>query len=160
MKVNETQQGHIQDASVRKRQTGEDGAESFQEIMNRMSGQGTAGPHSIPGPGPVPVLDGVQIVAGSGRVDTSSNPALAKERVLQEIRDTLDMIDRYAENLGNPSLSTAEMKPLVEHLEARMDGLRRMGADPAMPEALRNVASDLAVTIGTEAAKFGRGDYD
>ena len=160
MKVNETQQGHIQDASVRKRHSGEDGAGSFQEIMNRMSGESPPGPHSVPGPGPVPVLDGVQIVAGSGRVDTSSNPALAKERVLQEIRDTLDVIDRYAANLGNPSLSTAEMKPLVEHLEARMDGLRRMGADPAMPEALRNVASDLAVTIGTEAAKFGRGDYD
>ncbi len=160
MKVNETQHGQIQDTSIRRRQPAEEGAESFQEIMNRMSGHGPVGQPSVPGPGPVPVLDGVQIVAGSGRVDDPSSPALAKERVLQEIRDTLDMIDRYAMDLGNPSLSTAEMKPLVEHLEARMAGLRRMEADPAMPEALRNVVSDLAVTIGMEAAKFGRGDYD
>jgi len=158
MKVNETS-GHIQGPPVRKNRPGGGGDGTFQEIMDQVSRQGSTAPGSPSLPASVPVFDGVQILPGAGGVDASPATA-ARERVLQEIRDTLDVVDRYAAHLGNPSLSASDLRPLAEHLEGRLGGLRRMEADSELPGTLRSVVSDLAVTISAEMAKFGRGDYE
>jgi hypothetical protein len=161
MKVNETQHGTIQAPSVPKSGSQTDGSETFQSIMDQVTRQGGTDQSAVRGAGPPPVMDGVQILPGAGQVEASSSAGAAgKEQLLQQIQDTLDVIDRYAVDLADPSLSTKDMQPLVDHLEGSLGDLQNMASDPEMPEALRSVVSDLTLTISTEVAKFGRGDYE
>ena len=157
MKVSETQHGQVtgSEGKVRTRPS-EQG--DFQKIMDQAVQKGQAGGEVQSASG-VPVPQGVQIIPGLDRVQAVHSEG-AKDRLLSDLRETLDMVDHYAAALGNSSLSSQEMRPLVEHLEGRVQGLREMESDPALPDKLRNVVSDLAITIGTEAAKFGRGDYE
>ena len=160
MKVNETQHGTTQVPSVQKSESQKDGSQTFQSIMEQVTRQGGTAQSAVQGAGPLPVMDGVQILPGAGQVEATSSASAAKEQFLQQIRDTLDVIDRYAADLGDPSMSTTDMQPLVDHLKGSLGDLQRTASDPEMPEALRSVVSDLTLTIGTEVAKFGRGDYE
>lgn len=159
MKISETQHGQIAGTGTQKNRTpaGEEGR--FQEIMEQAVQKEAAGGSGVRKPAGVPIPDGVQIIPGLERVQSVQAEG-ARDRLLSDIRETLDLVDHYARALGNPSLSPEEMRPLVEHLEGRIDGLRQMEADPAVPGKLRDVVSDLAITLGTEVAKFGRGDYE
>jgi hypothetical protein len=128
----------------------------FREIMERIapreSGQVQegAGPEGPPPPG------GVQIVPGLTQV----GPSARKAEVLSQLKETIDTIDFYAARLGDPRVSTRDMAPLVSHLETRMTELDKAAHDQELPEGLRSMLSDLAAAIGSEVAKFGRGDYD
>jgi hypothetical protein len=157
MKITDAQQGQIpgrvDGKSARRNDEG-----GFQKVMDQVA-QKDRGAAGAPGVAGAPPPDGVQIVPGLEKVD-GVHAGGPKEMLLREIRETLDVIDHYAADLGNRNLSTAEMRPLVEHLEGRLEGLRRMEKAGELPEAVRDVVSDLAITIGTEVAKFGRGDYE
>jgi hypothetical protein len=157
MKITDAQQGQVP-GPVDGKSTRRSDEGGFQKVMEQVA-QKDRGGTGAPGAAGAPPPDGVQIVPGLERVDgvQSGGP---KEMLLTEIRETLDVIDHYAADLGNRNLSTAEMRPLVEHLEGRLEGLRRMEKDGELPETVRNVVSDLVITIGTEVAKFGRGDYE
>ncbi len=158
MKITDTQQsrvpGPVNDKTTRR---GEEGG--FQKIMEQAAQKDRAGGPGVPGAAGAPPPDGVQIVPGLEKAD-GVHPGGPKEMLLAEIRETLDVIDHYATDLGDRNLSTAEMRPLVEHLEGRLEGLRRMEENAELPEPVRDVVSDLVITIGTEVAKFGRGDYE
>ncbi len=158
MKINETQHGQVAGTGTQKNRTS-GGEGRFQEIMEQAVQKEAAGGAGVRQPAGVPIPEGVQIIPGLERV-RSVQAEDARERLLADIRETLDLVDHYARALGDPSLSPDEMRPLVEHLEGRIDGLRQMEADPAVPGELRGVVSDLAITLSTEVAKFGRGDYD
>jgi hypothetical protein len=51
------------------------------------------------------------------------------------------------------------LSPLIGHLEEKMEALSHLESNPDFPGSLRPVVSDLLVTVGTEIAKFKRGDY-
>ena len=106
--------------------------------------------------GPVP--DGVQIIQGTNRTNEPVNIP-QKKQVLENIKETLDIVDFYAKKLGDTSLSATGLAPLVGHLEDRLDMLKELASSPRTPEKLRSVVSDMAISIGTEVAKFKRGDY-
>lgn len=140
---------------VNKKGTGEDG---FQKIMDQVRSQ-TEKQGEITGRenlGPVP--DGIQIVHGADRINEPLNMAERKQ-VLEELKQTLDIVDFYAARLADSSLSINGINPLIGHLEDRLEILRNMESAPGMPEKLRPVISDMVITIGTEIAKFKRGDY-
>ncbi|MCF8061987.1 MAG: hypothetical protein K9M82_05675 [Deltaproteobacteria bacterium] len=158
MKITDMQHGQVP-GSVTGKSTQRSGEVRFQEIMEQVARKEHAGGPGIPGAAGAPVPDGVQIVTGPEKVQGAGSGG-PKEMLLAEISETLDLIDHYATGLGNKALSPAEMKPLVEHLEGRLEGLRHMETDEELPETLRSVVSDLVITIGTEVAKFGRGDYE
>lgn len=159
MKITDIQHGQVPGSTTGNRSA--NGAEEgqFQKIMEQVSGKDVGQGASAEGPVHMPVPGGVQLIPGldkTGAVD-SKEPG---RMLLGEIRETLDMIDRYAEGLGNMSMPASDMRPLVEHLEARLAGLRQLETSPELPDKLRSIVSDLVITIGTETARFGRGDYD
>ena len=159
MKISEIHPGQIPDAKVQTPDKTANDGQSFQSIMEQVSGgEGNKG---TPVGGPETVFPGqeVQIIPGVGKVESTQESA-QKTQILGAIEETLDTVDAYAAALRNGSLSTSDIEPLVEHLETRLEGLRQVEADPELPEGLRTVVSDLALTIGTEVAKFGRGDYE
>jgi hypothetical protein len=160
MKIYETHHGQIPESSVKKTDKSGNTGDSFQRVMEQINQQ-EQGVGATPVKGPASVLppDGVQILTGAERVDGSFSSE-TRAQLLREIGDTLDMIDSYAAGLKNSSISPSDMSPLVEHLEGRLESLKTMQADPDLPEGLRSIVSDLAITLGTEVAKFGRGDYE
>ena len=87
------------------------------------------------------------------------DPAQFKKTQL-EIEQTLDLVGFYAEKLGDPSFSAQGLTPLVDHLEERMEFLRSVESRPGLPDRVRPIISGLTLTIGTEVAKFRRGDYN
>lgn len=158
MKINETQHGQVPGSGTGK-STHRTEADRFQKIMDQAVRKGSAQGAGIQGAVGMPVPGGVQLIPGLEK-SRAAHSGGAGDMLLGEIRETLDMIDRYAADLGNTSLTASDMRPLLEHLEGRLDGLRRMETAPELPDGLRSVVSDLVITIGTEVAKFGRGDYE
>lgn len=105
-----------------------------------------------------PVADGIHIHHGAEKINEPLK-TVEKEQVMEEIRQGLDIIDFYAAKLADSSLSISGITPLIGHLEDKMETLRSMASAPGMPEKLRPIISDMVITIGTEIAKFRRGDY-
>ena len=130
----------------------------FQKIMNQTNSRidhrsGVAGkeiPDSIPG--------GVQILQGTSRSGGPDNIP-DKKQLLKDLKETLDVVDFYAQKLGDASLSANGLTPLIGHLEDRLGMLNEMASSPHTPENMKPVVSDMVITIGTEIAKFRRGDY-
>ncbi|MFO7784303.1 MAG: hypothetical protein ACQET7_08645 [Thermodesulfobacteriota bacterium] len=159
MKITDVQHGQVP-GSVSEKNTAHRGEEGrFQKIMEQVAGKDRVQGVGVQSALGMPAPDGVQLIPGLEKPGAAHSGG-AKDMLLGEIRETLDMIDRYAAGLGNTSMPASDMKPLVEHLEGRLESLRRMEAAPELPDKLRSVVSDLVITIGMETAKFGRGDYE
>ena len=80
-------------------------------------------------------------------------------QVIGALGETLDLVDFYASKLGDSSLPASGLTPLIDHLEDRLKMLEDMESAAEIPEKMSSVLSDLKITIGTEIAKFRRGDY-
>ena len=104
------------------------------------------------------VVGGIQILRGTEQIKEPLNMA-EKKQVIERLQETLDLVDFYAAKLADSSLSVKGITPLISHLEERLEGLQNMESVPGMPEKLRPIISDMAITIGAEIAKFKRGDY-
>ena len=130
----------------------------FKEIMDqtmlKTGKKGNIDPHR----NLEPPLDGIRIHHGAGEIGEPFK-MVEKQQVIGEIQQTLDIIDFYAAKLADSSLSISGITPLIGHLEDKMETLRSMESAAGMPEKLRPIISDMVITIGTEIAKFKRGDY-
>jgi hypothetical protein len=135
-----------------------DGGGDFQKMMEQLlPGEEKSETDTLNRPAG-PVADGVQILQGTAGIEKSRavNPG---HPLVEEIRQTLDLVDFYAAKLGNDSLRIQDMSSLVGHLEDRLTHLRAMENHPGLPEKLKPIVSDLLVTVGAEIAKYRRGDY-
>ncbi|MBW2609248.1 MAG: hypothetical protein JRC68_02760 [Deltaproteobacteria bacterium] len=130
----------------------------FKKIMDQVSSQpgqkeAIANKENIgPVEGGIRILQGVEEIQGPLNVGE-------KNKVVKVLQETLDLVDFYSARLDDKSLPAKGMTPLISHLEDRLETLRTMESAPGMPEKLRPILSDLTITIGTEIAKFKRGDY-
>ena len=105
-----------------------------------------------------PVEGGIRILHGVEEIQGPSNVG-EKNKVVKVLQETLDLVDFYSAGLKDKSLPAKGMTPLISHLEYRLETLRTMESAPGMPKKLRPILSDITITIGTEIAKFKRGDY-
>ncbi len=130
-------------------------AGSFQQIMDQVTSQTPINntlPLSI---NPVQIIDKP---AATAPVDGASETS-GKDMVLGSLKDTLDLIDFYAGKLGDSSFPTENLSSLVDQLDDRLTAIKGMSSAEDMPEKLKPVVSDIAVTLGTEIERFRRGDY-
>jgi hypothetical protein len=154
MKVYENQ-GLIQPTHSKKTHKNGDKDDEFQKIMDQMQAETMKSEEAV-NPGSVaPQLD-VRIIQGVQQTGSSTQ---VKQMVLNELRNTLDLVDFYAEKLGNTSLPVTGLAPLIEHLDERLKNLQNMESAKGLPDKLRPIVNDVVVTLGTEIAKFRRGDY-
>jgi hypothetical protein len=157
MKVDEGLGSHLQETLKKGAERGtKEGA--FQRVMDQViSGGDQERGIPIQSP-PGPVAHGVVIEEGvSGVKDAIMNAG--SRRVLEGIREALDIVDFYAAKLADASQPIATMYPLIGHLREQMEGLQGLVSEPGVPERLKPLISDTVLTIGTEIAKFERGDY-
>ena len=139
---------------VKKKGAGEG---DFQKLMQEASlqteakeGKANHSIHQLP-------PSGIQIVKGVEGIQETPKE-LERKQVINELQQTLDLVDFYAEKLADSSLPASGMNPLIDHLEDRLSNLQSMETSPEMPEPLKPVISDMLLTIGTEIAKFRRGE--
>lgn len=130
----------------------------FKKIMDQVTSQPGKTEGVTKSENLVAVTDGVRILRGADQVKGELDSP-AKEHVIAELKETLDIVDHYATRLADASLSVRGITPLISHLEERLEGLRKMEAASGIPEKIKPIISDMAITIGTEIAKFKRGDY-
>jgi uncharacterized protein (DUF2342 family) len=85
----------------------------FQAVMDRITSSSADKQNSIPSDIAIPYLNIPGIVI---KEDALSS----KETALNDLKDTLNLVDFYAEKLADQSLSTESLSPLVEKLEERL----------------------------------------
>lgn len=103
-------------------------------------------------PGGIQMTVPAKEISKSGTVDEVRQTALTLEK-------TLDLLDFYAVKLGDPTLKLTEISPMIDHLEDRLQGLEKMTSSTALPDSLKTLLDDTMTIMGTEIAKFKRGDY-
>jgi len=99
------------------------------------------------------------IIGGSGIVIDSSFETLSKEEVAGTLKDTLDLVDCYADKLADSSLDADSLSPLVGQLQERLDLLKGMESDTGTNDKLKTIISDVVHTMAVEIERFKRGDY-
>ncbi|MBW1800058.1 MAG: hypothetical protein JRJ85_04940 [Deltaproteobacteria bacterium] len=157
MKVHENQ-GPVLEQAQQKLKRKDHPETDFRKIMDQTLQEKPVKDHMIV-PGNLPMISGgVAMIRGPESHDSPLNTSETK-KLVSTIRDTLDMIDFYAAKLSDASVPSRDMTPLINYLEDRMDSLQGMESVPSMPDKLRSIVSDVVITVGTEIAKFRRGDY-
>jgi hypothetical protein len=157
MKVHEGQ-GVTPNPMVKKRPWKSSGEGEFQRIMDRMMPASESGKASGIKGNQELVPEGVQFIGGPEDIRGVAG-ALKRGQVIGELERSLDLVDFYAAKLADRSLSVRDMEDLVFHMEERVAALRELESAPGLPERLRGILSETLLTVGTEVAKFRRGDY-
>ncbi len=135
--------------------TGDDFKKILDEVSSPPGREGSITRTEYPGP---PVADGVHILHGVEQMNEPLNVA-GKKQVINELQKMLDLVDFYSAKLRDTTMPAQEMTPLISHLQERLESIHGMEAAPGMPEGLKPIINDMAVTISAEIAKFNRGDY-
>jgi len=126
---------------------------SFQAIMDQVTSSSVNKGNNVPANIQMPFANGVGIIIKEESVNDN------KEDVLNNLKDTLDLVDFYAEKLADSSLSSDNLSPLVEQLNERLNMLKEMESSTDMNDKLKTILSDVTTTIGVEIERFRRGDY-
>jgi hypothetical protein len=124
----------------------------FQAIMDKVTASSAGKENNVPTNIQPPFTNGIGIVL-------KEDPVADKRELLTGLKDTLDLVDFYAEKLADSSLTSDNLSPLVEQLEERLDLLKEMGTSSRMDDRLKTIISDVATTMGVEIERFKRGDY-
>ena len=155
MKINESHMTLIEQQN-RVNKNKNTGAGSFQEIMDQVASQretGKALPLNI---NPVQIIDSpVAITPVNGAVSGINE----KDMLIDSLKDTLDLIDFYTGKLADDSFPAENLSSLIDQLDERLSTIKDMSSVGDMPEKLKPVISDIAVTIGSEIERYRRGDY-
>ncbi len=124
----------------------------FQAIIDKLTTSSSSSENKSAANIQMPFSNGIGIVL-------KQDPFEEKRDVLTGLKDTLDIVDFYAEKLADSSIPSDNLSPLVEQLEQRMDMLKEMGTSSQMDDRLKTIISDVATTMGVEIERFKRGDY-
>lgn len=151
MKIYE-HQGILMNQAVKNSRKNVSEKNDFQSVMDRITSSSAGKQNNIQSNIEMPYVNNPGIVING---DTLSG----KEAALNNLKDTLDLVDFYAEKLADQSMSTDSLSPLVEQLEERLGALKEMGSSDQTDERLKIIISDAATTMGVEIERFKRGDY-
>ncbi len=154
MRIDEGQRINIeQQGRINKSRNSEAG--SFQQIMEQLTSRPETG-RSLPlNINPVQIINGpAGIIPVNGQPDSTE-----KTMLLDTLKGTLDLIDFYAGRLSDTSLPAEDLTSLVDKLDEKLSDIKGLSSMEGIPDRLKPVISDIAVTMGTEIERFRRGDY-
>lgn len=124
------------------------------EVLERQDGKTTL-PVSVNAPEFSSNISPAQMIRDIG----GQNDSLFGTQAIKELESMLDLAGFYTRKLGDPAVKTASLEPLVTHLEGKMEGLRSLKEQGSMDDELKSIVSELDLALGTEVARFRRGDY-
>lgn len=157
MKIYEGQGSLLSGVEKAKKKSGHQGGD-FQNIMDQIRSPLEKEGTMVKDLNRPPLLNNIQILHGLDRIEASSNKN-NKQDMINILKETMDLVDFYAEKLVDPSMPSSGLTVLVDHLEGRLERINSIVLDREIPEKLRTIISDMQITIGSEITKFKRGDY-
>lgn len=128
----------------------------FQKIMEQVARAGD-NPKAVEPNIIDPLLNGIKI-SPVNQIDNQSHPT-ERQLVINELQETMDLVDFYAAKLADPSRPLSTIDPLIGHLEQRMENLKAMESTPGLPDKLKPIVSDMVITIGAEITRYKSGNY-
>jgi hypothetical protein len=152
-------EGPIIPQSQKKQPKTESGDGDFRKLMDQAVGQ--AGQNPKPAStafGPDFPPDGIQMTASASDISKPTTVDEVRERLVT-LEKTLDLLDFYANKLADTNLQLRELSPMIDHLEDRLVRLEEMTSSTALPDSLKALFDETMTVMGTEIAKFRRGDY-
>ena len=105
-----------------------------------------------------PLLNGIKLLSGTKGIDAQPH-SMEKQVVINELQETMDLVDFYASKLADPAKPLSTIDPLIGHLEQRLENLKTIESAPELPDQLKPIISDMVITIGTEITKYKSGSY-
>lgn len=154
MKIHESQRVLLeQQGKVNKNKNTDTG--SFQQVMDQVTSRTEINKNLPVNINPVQIINGP---SGVLPINGSIKP-VEKDLLLDSLKETLDLIDFYAGKLADDSFPAENLSSLVDQLDERLASIKDMSSMDGVPEKLKPVISDVAVTIGAEIERFRRGDY-
>jgi len=157
MKINEQQGLTFNQIGKSAHKTGIEKSD-FQSIMDKITSNSAGSETGASSGIQLPPMGGIDMILDNMTVN-GSNQINTKEQVLTNIKDTLDLVDRYAQKLADTSLPSDRLSSLVDQLEKNMDGLKDMGSASGVDDKLKSIITDVTGAVGVEIEKFRRGDY-
>lgn len=157
MKINEQQGLTFNQIGKSVNKTGIEKSD-FQSIMDKITTNSASSETGASSGVQLPPMGGVDMIFNNITVD-GSNQVNVKEQVLTNIKETLDLVDHYAQKLSDTSLPSDRLSSLVDQLEKNMDGLKDMSSASGVDDRLKSIITDVTGTVGVEIEKFRRGDY-
>jgi hypothetical protein len=154
MKINESHRALLEQQGKINKNRNTD-SDSFQHIMDKMTSSAEINKT-------LPVnINPVQIIDGSAGVLPINGSAVSTEKnqILDSLKETLDLVDFYTGKLADDSFPAENLSSLIDQLDERLATIKDMSSMEGVPEKLKPIISDVAVTIGTEVERFRRGDY-
>jgi hypothetical protein len=130
----------------------------FQSILDKINSTTFNKEAAVPSNAQTQVINSIGMLINTTPAYGSSVTG-AKEQVLTGLKDTLNLVDQYAQKLADTSLPSKSLSPLVEQLEQNMDALKDMSTAAGVDDKLKSIITDVTGTVGVEIAKFKRGDY-
>ena len=145
-----------QQGKINKTNNSESG--SFQQIMDQVTSKTEEAGSSLPASiNPVQIINPASGVMGIEGITPSGSPE--KNELLDSLKDTLDLVDFYADKLGDKSFPAENLVGLIDQLDERLTSIKDMASQEGVSEKLKPVLTDMATSIGSEIERFRRGDY-
>ncbi len=129
---------------------------SFQQIMDQLALRPEAGKALPVNINPVQIIDGP---TGIIPLNGSKPGSVEKNILLDSLKDTMDLIDFYAGRLSDVTIPAENLSSLVDQLDEKLTAIKGLSSIEGIPEKLKPIISDIAVTMSTEIERFRRGDY-
>ena len=84
----------------------------------------------------------------------------AKRDLIDQSNRVMDLLDEYAQALGDPEKSLKEIDPLIQTIQEEVGLVEAKSADPIYAgDGLEDLVKDLTVTANVAVLKYQRGDF-
>jgi hypothetical protein len=100
-----------------------------------------------------PAFSGIDPLTDFGMPPMASDAT----KVLERASHLLDIMDHFAQALGDPGKSLKSMEPMVRQMEKELKVLEASSGN--QDKVLASLANEIAVLAQIETVKFDRGDY-
>lgn len=97
--------------------------------------------------------------AGAHFIAPLTPPAFDREEVVGRLVRFLDIMDDYAQKLGNPRVTLKEISPLIAKIEAEKDQLKLLSETLPPFDEMRTLLDETLIRSSVEIIKYNRGDY-
>jgi hypothetical protein len=157
MKIHEGHGPKMENTGMVKSKNGHAGSD-FKKIMDQVASGQEVKQSDSQNLNAVPNVDSI---IGINRIHPVNTVPVSHEKrlLLDSLRDTLDLIDFYADKLGNGNIPAEDLTPLIERLDDRLESLKIISEGDNVPDEMKPVISEMRISIGTEIERFKRGDY-
>jgi hypothetical protein len=157
MKIGDTCGPRVYEGPVQKTAGDVKGGE-FRAVMDEVLGRAAAAEAPQTKMGAVSP-GAVELVQGTDPIRSGQRPPGPRDLIFG-LEGALDAVAFYTRKLADPAFPVRNLAPVLDHLEETVGTLNRLGAHAELPAGLRDVLSEVTITVGTEIARFRRGDYD